>query len=171
LKALVQRVSRAKVWIEAECIASIETGAVVLLGVLRGDSAREAQALAERVARFRMFEDERGRMERSLLDVGGSALVVSQVTLAHCDLSRRKGRRPSFDLAAHPDLARPLCDSFGTALQVLGVPVSTGRFGARMQVELVNDGPVTFLFEAGSGAPPEGGNSTSAGVSQDQNLY
>ena len=134
--------------VETECVGAIGKGSLVLLGVLRGDRVEDARKLAERVARFRMFEDDRGRMERSLLEIGGSALLVSQVTLAHRDAMGRKGRRPSFDLAARPDQALPLCASFEEALRELGVRVSTGRFGARMQVELVNDGPVTIWLDS-----------------------
>lgn len=155
MRAVLQRVSRAAVRVDGEVVGEVERGVLVLLGVLRGDGAREAQRLAEKVARFRLFEDADGRMNRSLLDEGHGALVVSQFTLA---ADGRKGRRPSFDRAAPPDEAAPLIDAFADALAALGVAVATGRFGARMEVELVNDGPVTFVLDEGpAGVGPEGG--------------
>ncbi len=117
---------------------------LLLLGVMEGDGEREAVRLAQRTAAFRFFEDEDGRMNRSALEAGGAALVVSQFTLA---ADGSKGRRPSFDRAAAPDVARPLVDAFVRALSEAGVPTETGVFGARMSVELVNEGPVTFLLE------------------------
>jgi D-tyrosyl-tRNA(Tyr) deacylase len=150
MKAVVQRVASASVRIDAELVASIGTGMLVFVGVMRGDGVEEARKLAERIARFRFFPDEDGRMNRSALDCGHSALVVSQFTLA---ADGRSGRRPSFDAAAAPDVAEPLYEAFVDALRALGLRVSTGRFGARMQVALENDGPVTFVLEErGSGA-------------------
>jgi D-tyrosyl-tRNA(Tyr) deacylase len=140
----VQRVARAEVRVAGEAVARIERGLLVLLGVLRGDDEARAVRFAERIARWRCFPDEGGRMNRSLLEVGGAALVVSQVTLA---ADGRKGRRPSLDAAAAPAVATALYERFARALRELGVPCSTGVFGAAMEVELVNDGPVTFALE------------------------
>jgi D-tyrosyl-tRNA(Tyr) deacylase len=126
---------------------SIERGLVVLLGVAAGDGESEADRLAGRIARLRIFEDESGRFDRSLLDVGGAALVVSQFTLL-VDGRRQRGTRPDFSAAAKAAVAEPLYDYFCEALRALGVPVRTGVFGARMQVELVNDGPVTIVLDA-----------------------
>jgi D-aminoacyl-tRNA deacylase len=123
----------------------IGAGLVVLLGVADGDTAAEAERLAGKIARLRIFEDDSGRFDRSLLDVGGAALVVSQFTLI-ADTAR--GNRPSFSRAARPDVAEPLYERFCKALRDLGVPVETGVFGARMQVELSNDGPVTIVVNA-----------------------
>ena len=146
MKAVVQRVERAEVRVDGETVGRIAHGMVVLLGVLRDDGAPEARRLAERIARFRFFADEEGRMNLSALDVGADALVVSQVTLA---ADGRKGRRPSLDRAAEPGEARALFDVFVGTLRELGVGCATGTFGAMMAVELVNDGPVTFALEEG----------------------
>lgn len=145
MKAVVQRVARACVRAEGELVAEIGPGMLVLLGVLRGDDEATAARLAERVARFRFFADEEGRMNRSALDCGLPSLVVSQFTLA---ADGRRGRRPSFDRAAPPELAEPLYEAFVRALEELGLTTRQGRFGAAMAVELVNDGPVTFVLEA-----------------------
>jgi D-tyrosyl-tRNA(Tyr) deacylase len=144
LRAVVQRVTRASVRVGRELVGEVGPGVLVLLGVAAGDGAEEASALAGKVARLRIFENEEGRFDRSLLDTGGAALVVSQFTLV-ADTSR--GNRPSFTGAAAPADAEPLVGLFCAALSGLGVPVETGRFGARMQVELVNDGPVTIVLE------------------------
>lgn len=141
MRAVVQRVSRARVTPGG----AIERGVCVLLGVARGDGAAEAQRLAGKVARLRIFPDERGRFDRSLLDVGGAALVVSQFTLL---ADAGKGNRPSFSAAAQPEEAEPLVELFCDELRALGVPVQTGVFGARMEVELLNDGPVTIVLDA-----------------------
>jgi D-tyrosyl-tRNA(Tyr) deacylase len=122
----------------------IGTGLLVLLGVAEGDTREQSERLAGKIARLRVFEDESGKFDRSLLDVGGAALVVSQFTLI---ADTAKGNRPSFSHAARPELAEPLYEQFAAALRELGVTVATGVFGARMQVELVNDGPVTLLLE------------------------
>jgi D-tyrosyl-tRNA(Tyr) deacylase len=144
----VQRVSRARVTSGGEELGSIGAGLVVLLGVVRGDTREEAARLASRIAHFRIFADEQGRMNRSLHEGKLAALVVSQFTLALDDRSPgQRGRRPSFDAAAPPAEAEPLYESFVAALGALGIATSTGRFGARMEVELVNDGPVTFVLE------------------------
>jgi D-aminoacyl-tRNA deacylase len=145
VKAVVQRVSEARVRVRGEPVGEVETGLCVLLGVARGDGPAEAQRLAEKVARLRIFEDEEGRFDLSLLDVGGEALVVSQFTLL---ADTAKGHRPSFTEAAAPEQAEPLYKAFCEGLQALGVVVATGRFGARMSVEIVNDGPVTIVLEA-----------------------
>jgi D-tyrosyl-tRNA(Tyr) deacylase len=144
MKAVVQRVSKARVTVREEPVGEIGPGLCVLLGVARGDGAAEAQRLAEKVARLRIFEDDAGRFDRSLLDVGGEALVVSQFTLL---ADTAKGNRPSFGEAARLDEAKPLYDAFHAALRELGVRVETGVFGERMAVELVNDGPVTVVLE------------------------
>jgi D-tyrosyl-tRNA(Tyr) deacylase len=125
-------------------VGAIGPGLLVLLGVAAGDTAAAADRLAERVAHYRVFEDDAGKMNRSLLETGGNALVVSQFTLC-AETSR--GRRPGFDPAAPPSLAEPLCERFCEALERHGVAVGRGRFGASMDVELVNRGPVTFLLE------------------------
>jgi D-aminoacyl-tRNA deacylase len=143
LKAVVQRVSSARVVVDGEAVGSIGRGLCVLLGVAREDGEEDAERLAGRVARLRIFENDDGRFDRSLLDVGCEALVVSQFTLiADTD----KGNRPSFSDAAPIEQAEPLYEAFCTALRKLGVGVATGRFGARMAVELVNDGPVTIVL-------------------------
>lgn len=144
MKAVVQRVSAARVSVDGELVGEVGAGMLVLLGVLRGDSAEQAERLAARIARFRFFRDEAGLMNLSALDLGLGALVVSQFTLA---ADGRKGRRPSFERAAPPELAEPLYERFVAALRELGLSVQTGRFGAMMAVELTNDGPVTFALE------------------------
>jgi D-aminoacyl-tRNA deacylase len=145
LRAVVQRVSAARVVVESEVVGEIERGLCVLLGVAEGDGEAEVERLAGRVARLRIFENEEGRFDRSLLDVGGAALVVSQFTLI---ADTAKGNRPSFADAAPPEQAEPLYEAFCAALRELGVDVATGHFGARMAVELVNDGPVTIVLDA-----------------------
>jgi D-tyrosyl-tRNA(Tyr) deacylase len=143
VRAVVQRVAEARVLVDGEVHGEIGAGLCVLLGVAGGDGAEVAERLAGKVARLRIFENDEGKFDRSLLDVGGEALVVSQFTLiADTD----KGNRPSFSAAAPPEDAEPLYDLFCTALVALGVRVETGVFGARMQVELVNDGPVTIVL-------------------------
>jgi D-tyrosyl-tRNA(Tyr) deacylase len=145
VRAVVQRVSEARVLVGGERVAEIGRGLVVLLGVARGDSEAEAERLAGKVARLRIFEDEAGKFDRSLLDVSGEALVVSQFTLI---ADTRKGNRPSFTDAAPPDQAEPLYDAYCASLRSLGVSVARGVFGARMAVELANDGPVTIALDA-----------------------
>ena len=140
----MQRVARASVRVEGTVAGEIGAGLCVLLGVARGDGPAEAERLAGKVARLRVFEDAEGRFDGSVLDTRGEALVVSQFTLLG-DTAR--GNRPSFTDAARPEEAEPLYDSFCGALRGRGVPVETGVFGARMELELVNDGPVTILFE------------------------
>jgi D-tyrosyl-tRNA(Tyr) deacylase len=145
LRAVVQRVSWARVAVDGETVGEIGRGLCVLLGVARDDGEEMAERLAGRIARLRIFENEEGRFDRSLLDVGGKALVVSQFTLI---ADTAKGNRPSFTDAAPPEQAEPLYKRFCQALRDFGVRVETGVFGARMAVELVNDGPVTITLEA-----------------------
>jgi D-tyrosyl-tRNA(Tyr) deacylase len=144
MKALLQRVSRAEVRVAGAAVGRIEHGLVILLGVLQEDDAGRAERCAQRCARLRIFPDQQGRMNRSLLDAGGAALVVSQITLAW---EGGKGLRPSFDRAAAPAHAERLYRRFLEVMRELGVSVASGVFGERMEVELVNDGPVTFLVE------------------------
>ena len=144
MRAVCQRVALARVVAAGTLRGEIGHGLCVLLGVARADGEAHAERLAGKVARLRVFEDESGRFDRSLLDVGGAALVVSQFTLI---ADTAKGNRPSFADAAPPELAEPLYDRFCEALRALGVPVATGVFGARMSVELVNDGPVTIVID------------------------
>ena len=145
MKAVVQRVSRASVRVGGEVRGEIGEGLLVLLGVASGDDTVAAERLAGKVARLRIFAaDADGRFHRSLLDTRGAALVVSQFTLL---ADTRKGNRPSFTQAEAPDRAEPIVESFCEALRRLGVSVQTGVFGARMEVELVNDGPVTIVLE------------------------
>jgi D-aminoacyl-tRNA deacylase len=145
MRAMCQRVTRASVRVSGAGVGEIGPGMCVLLGVARGDGEAQAGRLAGKIARLRIFEDEEERFARSLLDTGGAALVVSQFTLL-ADTS--KGNRPSFTDAAPPDLAEPIYERFCDELRVLGVPVEQGVFGARMEVELVNDGPVTIILDA-----------------------
>lgn len=144
MRAVVQRVSSASVRVDGELIGAVGRGALVLLGVLEGDGEREAVQLAEKVAGFRYFADDEGRMNLAAAEVGGALLVVSQFTLA---ADGRKGRRPSFDRAAEPARAQELYERFVAHLLGLGLSVETGRFGAMMEVELVNEGPVTFVLD------------------------
>ena len=150
MRAVVQRVARASVRVGGEEIGAIQSGMLVLLGILEGDSEAEALRFADKIARFRFFPDDAGKMNRSAIDVGGSVLVVSQFTLA---ADGRSGHRPSFDDAAEPALAERLYERFVDAMRACGLDVRTGRFGARMQVELVNEGPVTFALEERPRAP------------------
>lgn len=157
MRAVVQRVVSARVTVAGEVVGQIERGFVVLLGVLRGDGPREAERLAERIAEFRFFPLGERSMERSARaarEAGEDlrAIVVSQFTLA---ADGRKGRRPSFDRAARPEVAEPLYEHFVAHLTALGIPTATGRFGASMAVELVNDGPVTFVLDELPVPPPE----------------
>jgi D-aminoacyl-tRNA deacylase len=144
MRALLQRARRGKVSVEGRTVAEIGPGLVILLGIGHGDTEEVARALAEKVAYLRIFEDDQGKMNRSIRDLGGQAIVVSQFTL-YADT--RKGRRPSFTDAALPDVARPLVDRFAQFLTEQGVPSQMGEFGAHMLVEIENDGPVTILLE------------------------
>ena len=145
MRAVVQRVSRANVTVEGRVTGQIGAGLLVLLGVSRTDLAEAASYLAEKIVNLRIFSDEAGKMNLSLLDVGGAALVVSQFTLYG---DTRGGRRPSYIQAAPPEQANLLYEEFVRSLRALGVPVETGVFQAHMQVELVNDGPVTILLDS-----------------------
>jgi D-tyrosyl-tRNA(Tyr) deacylase len=149
LRAVLQRTERAAVRVDGEVVGAIGRGILVFLGVLDGDGAEEVDRLALKVARLRIFGDTDGRMNRSILDLleagqGVGVLVVSQFTLA---ADGRKGRRPSFDRAAPPEVAEPLYQRFCSSLRDQGLPVETGVFGALMAVELVNDGPATFVLD------------------------
>jgi D-tyrosyl-tRNA(Tyr) deacylase len=147
--AVVQRVSEAKVSVEGRTVAAVGPGLLVLLGVAAGDDERDAAYLAAKIAHLRVFADDERRMNRSLLDVGGEALVVSQFTLyGDC----RKGRRPAFTRAAPPADAERLYDRFIEELSALGVPTRAGEFGAMMAVSLTNDGPVTLIVRSPSEA-------------------
>ena len=148
MKALLQRVGEASVTVDGRPIAEIGPGLLVLLCVVRGDGEAEARLLAGKIAKLRIFEDAAGKMNRSILEAGGSALVVSQFTLA-ADLSR--GNRPGFSGAAPPEVAQALYGRFCAELTDRGVPVGTGEFAARMAVRLVNDGPVTIWMDTGAG--------------------
>ena len=145
MRLVVQRVAQASVSVGGTVHGRCERGLLVLLGIAIGDSEEDALRLAGRVARLRVFENEDGRFDRSLVDIGGSALVVSQFTLI---ADTTKGNRPSFAAAAPPEVAEPLYLWFCRALTAEGVAVATGVFGARMAVALVNDGPVTILLES-----------------------
>jgi len=144
LKAVIQRVSRASVQVEGKTVGAIGRGLVVLLGVAQGDGVDDARRLAQKTAEMRIFEDAEGRFDLSLLDADGEALVVSQFTLL---ADTRRGRRPSFTEAAPPEVAEALVGEFEEALRALGVTVAGGRFRADMQVDLVNDGPVTIILD------------------------
>lgn len=144
MRAVVQRVSRAEVRVGGEVVGSIAQGLCVLVGVTADDDAARAERLGTKLARLRIFADDDGKMNRSVADVGGSVLVISQFTL-YGDASR--GNRPSFVAAAPPDVAEPLIGHVVRHLEALGVPTATGRFRADMAVELVNDGPVTIVVE------------------------
>jgi D-tyrosyl-tRNA(Tyr) deacylase len=144
VKAVIQRVSEASVTVDARRIGAVGSGLLVLLCVEQGDGQREVDFVARKIAQLRIFEDDAGKMNRSVVDVGGGALVVSQFTLA-ADLSR--GNRPGFAGAADPSEAVPLYERFCTRMVEHGVPTETGSFGARMAVALVNDGPVTIWMD------------------------
>ena len=144
MRVVAQRVSEASVSVDGEVVGSCGRGLVLLLGVAEGDDEAAAERLAGKVARLRIFENDDGRFDLSLLDVGGEALAVSQFTLI---ADTRKGNRPSFTEAARPELAEPLYERFCEALEQEGVRVARGIFGARMEVSLVNDGPVTIILD------------------------
>jgi D-tyrosyl-tRNA(Tyr) deacylase len=145
MRAVVQRVSKARVLVAGEVVGEIGRGLLVLLGVTHTDTAEQARWLADKVISLRIFEDDEGKMNRGVADVAGAVLVVSQFTLyGDC----RKGRRPSFIEAAPPEVAIPLYEAFLNAVRAQGVPAAAGRFGAMMQVELLNDGPVTLIVDS-----------------------
>lgn len=145
MRAVIQRVSRAAVEVEGRTVGRIGPGLLVLLGVAKGDGPAEVDYLVDKLAGLRIFSDQDGKMNRSIADAGGALLVVSQFTLLG---DTRQGRRPGFDAAAPPELARALYEQIVQALKARGLPVETGRFGAHMQVALENDGPVTFIVES-----------------------
>jgi D-tyrosyl-tRNA(Tyr) deacylase len=145
MRLVLQRVSRAAVRVEGETLGQIGPGLLVLAAVRDGDDAAEARRLALKTAELRIFPDEEGRFNRSLIESGGEALVVSQFTLYG---DTRRGRRPSFAAAARPEVAEPLVEAYAVALEALGLRVARGRFGAHMQVDLVNDGPVTIIIDS-----------------------
>jgi len=144
MRALLQRVSKASVTVEGQTISTIGKGLLILLGVGHGDGEAQAKFLSEKIANLRVFEDEQGKTNLSILDVNGEAIVVSQFTL-YADM--RKGRRPSFIAAALPEVAEPLVARFVELLRGQGISTQTGKFGAHMQVEIHNDGPVTIWLE------------------------
>ena len=145
MKAVIQRVTRASVHVEGKTVGQIESGLLILLGVAKGDEETDGRYLVEKIRTLRIFSDEQGKMNRSLADIGGSVLLVSQFTL----LGRMaNGRRPSFDEAAPSDEAKRLYEAVATELRAQGIPVETGVFAAHMQVELLNDGPVTFVLDS-----------------------
>ena len=144
MRALLQRVGRSAVEVREQTIGQIDQGLLILVCAMDGDGPKEADQLASKISKLRIFRDEAGKMNRSLIDIGGSALVVSQFTLA-ADTSR--GNRPGFSSAAKPEEGRQLYEYFAKALEKLGIKVETGEFGADMQVSLVNDGPVTIWMD------------------------
>ncbi len=148
MRVVVQRVSRAEVRVDGAVVGRIGRGLLALVGVAHGDTDEDADVVASKLANLRVMADDAGVMNRSVIDTGGAVLVVSQFTL-HGDV--RRGRRPSWGNAAPGDIAEPIVARVGTTLQSFGVEVATGAFGAMMEVELVNDGPVTIVFEVQSG--------------------
>lgn len=148
MRAVVQRAKSANVKVAGETIGEIDQGLVVLLGITKADTEKDVQALVQKLIHLRIFEDDEDKMNESLMDKGGSILSISQFTL-YADI--RKGRRPSFTKAAHPDIARELYNTFNEQLKEQGVHVETGSFGAMMDVELINDGPVTIIMETENG--------------------
>jgi D-tyrosyl-tRNA(Tyr) deacylase len=145
MRVVLQRVTHASVSVDGETVGAIGPGLLLLVGVANGDDEVEARRIAGKCAEMRIFTDDEGRFNLSLLETGGEALVVSQFTLL-ADV--RRGRRPSFDAAARPEVAEPLVEAFAKELRRLGVGTQTGRFGAKMAVELVNDGPVTIVVDS-----------------------
>ena len=148
MKAVIQRVTKAAVHIKGKTVGRIESGLLVLLGVAKGDGETDGRYLVEKIRTLRVFSDEQGKMNRSLVDIRGSVLLVSQFTLLG---QMAKGRRPSFDEAAPPDEAKRLYEQVLTGLRNQGTLVETGIFAAHMQVELLNDGPVTFVLDSRRG--------------------
>jgi D-tyrosyl-tRNA(Tyr) deacylase len=153
VKAVVQRVTQARVSVDGETVGAIQSGLVVFLGIGQGDGEAEAQWMAGKIAHLRIFEDQQGKFNRSVLEVGGAVLLISQFTLYG---DARKGRRPSFTQAAPPVMAEPLVERVAQLLGSLGVPVSCGRFQAHMLVEIHNDGPVTIALDRPPDALPLG---------------
>lgn len=149
MRVVLQRVSRASVTVDGEVVGEIGPGLLLLVGITADDTLKEAQWLVQKCLGLRIWPDDAGKMDRSVQDIGGSVLAVSQFTL-YGDASR--GRRPDFIQAARPDVAKPLFDAFVETLKATGIPVATGVFGAHMAVELVNDGPVTLIIDREAGA-------------------
>ena len=145
MRAIVQRVSEARIKIDGETVGEIGRGLLVLLGIAKSDAAEQARGLADKIVSLRIFSDAEGKMNLDLAEVSGAVLVVSQFTL-YGDCS--KGRRPSFIDAAPPEIAIPLYEAFINAVKAHGIPTATGRFGAMMQVDLTNDGPVTLILDS-----------------------
>jgi len=145
MKVVIQRVTSASVTVAGEVVGSIDHGMLVLLGVAEGDQEEDLQYLLEKTTGLRIFEDDAGKMNLSVVDVGGSMLIVSQFTLLG---SMRKGKRPSFNGAAAPEIANRFYEQFAAAVRARDIPVAVGRFGADMQVSLVNDGPVTIVMDS-----------------------
>jgi D-tyrosyl-tRNA(Tyr) deacylase len=145
MRAVVQRVSEAKVSAEGEIVGSIGKGLLVLIGIRRGDTPADAEYLADKIVHLRLFEDEEGKLNRSLQEIGGAALLISQFTLYG---DARKGRRPSFTQAASGEEARALYEMVCNCVAAAGIPVARGAFGAKMQVSLINEGPVTLLLDS-----------------------
>ena len=145
MKVLIQRVKRGSVTINGEIYSSIEKGILALIGIEKGDALEQVQKLAKKIANLRIFPDSNDKMNHSMIDIGGEMLVVSQFTLCgDC----KKGTRPSFDRSASPDIANDLYERFVDEIRSFGIKTQTGKFAAMMDVELVNDGPVTFMLEA-----------------------
>ena len=145
MRCVIQKVTRASVSVAGECVGKIEDGFMVLVGAEDGDTESDARYCAEKIAGLRVFEDENDKMNLSLADVGGSVLLVSQFTLL---ADARHGRRPDFIQAARPEVAEPLCEQVKAMIEAKGIRVETGRFRTHMQVELLNDGPVTILLDS-----------------------
>lgn len=145
MKAVVQRVQYATVKVEEQLIGSCDKGYMILLGVGNEDTSKDVDALVGKISKLRVFEDEEGKMNLSIQDIGGSALVISQFTLL---ADYRKGNRPSFINAARPEVSKPLYEEFAQKLSECGIPTQTGEFGADMKVELLNDGPVTIVMDS-----------------------
>ena len=145
MRSVIQRVTRASVTVGGEVVGSIGEGLLVLLGVKVGDTEKDADYMADKLLKLRIFEDENGKMNRSVRDIGGSVLCVSQFTLLG---DARHGNRPSFSNAARPEAAAPVVEQMKAAIEAQGIPVETGRFQTHMMVELVNDGPVTILLDS-----------------------
>lgn len=144
MKTLIQRVSKASVEVDGKVIGSIEKGLLVFVGITHHDTIKEASWLASKLINLRIFKDSKGKINQSLVDIEGSALIISQFTLyADCN----EGRRPSFTKSALPDIASPLYEAYINEVRKLGIPVATGIFGAEMKVDLINDGPFTVMLE------------------------
>jgi len=145
LRALLQRVSHASVTVDKQIVGQIEQGLLILLGIGQGDTETQVKTLVEKIIHLRIFEDSEGKMNRSLLDISGQVLIVSQFTL-YADT--RRGRRPSFTSAAHPSVAEPLFEQFKASMAQYGVPTESGIFGATMDIQLCNQGPVTIWLDS-----------------------